>query len=98
MKRRVYRLGGCQILVFLSSAFSCCSVWLTVGFTTERFVAIRFPLWRLQLGSTRLRPKLAILATAVCSFAFNAHLLLFVGVHEVAGGYQDCGLKPEYEK
>ncbi|EEC17800.1 hypothetical protein IscW_ISCW021961 [Ixodes scapularis] len=94
----VYRRVGCQILVFLSSAFSCCSVWLTVGFTAERFVAIRYPLWRLQLGSTRLRPKLAILATALCSFAFNAHLLLFVGVHEVSGGYQECGLKPEYEK
>ncbi|CAN7939014.1 unnamed protein product [Ixodes hexagonus] len=94
----VYRRGWCRLLVFLSSAFSCCSVWLTVGFTTERFVAIRYPLWRLQLGSTRLRPKLAILATAVCSFVFNAHLLVFVGVHEIDAGFHDCGLKPEYEK
>ncbi|EEC17894.1 conserved hypothetical protein [Ixodes scapularis] len=90
--------GWCQILVFLSSAFSCCSVWLTVGFTAERFVAVRYPMWRFQLGVTKFRPKTAIIATAVCSFAFNAHLLVFVGVRQVQGGFQECGLNPEYEE
>ncbi|CAN7940517.1 unnamed protein product [Ixodes hexagonus] len=94
----VYQQGWCQLLVFLSSAFSCCSVWLTVGFTAERFVAVRYPLWRLQLGSTKLRPKSAIMATALCSFAFNAHLLVFVRVRRVHGGFQECGLNPQYEE
>ncbi|KAG0424986.1 hypothetical protein HPB47_027829 [Ixodes persulcatus] len=89
--------GWCPILVFLSSAFSCCSVWLTVGFTAERFMAVRYPMWRFQLGTTKLRPKTAIIATAVCSFAFNAHLLIFVSGRQEQGGFEECRLNPHYE-
>ncbi|XP_077529613.1 uncharacterized protein LOC144142057 [Haemaphysalis longicornis] len=91
----VYQQGLCQLLVFLSSAFSCWSVWLTVSFTAERFVAVRYPLWKLQTSSAKIRPRVVIGATALMSAVFNAHLLLFVGVND--GEFPECNLHAEYE-
>ncbi|XP_064489990.1 thyrotropin-releasing hormone receptor-like [Ornithodoros turicata] len=92
----VYQQGWCQLLVFLSSAFGCWSVWLTVSFTAERFVAVRYPLWRLQMAS-KLRPKVTIMLTALFSFAFNSYLLLFVGVNDTDHGSPECSLNSDYE-
>ncbi|XP_077529615.1 uncharacterized protein LOC144142059 [Haemaphysalis longicornis] len=91
----VYQQGLCQLLVFLSSAFSCWSVWLTVSFTAERFVAVRYPLWKLQTSSANIRPRMVIVATALMSAVFTAHLLVFVGVHD--GEFPECNLHAEYE-
>ncbi|KAK8761383.1 hypothetical protein V5799_027350 [Amblyomma americanum] len=95
---QVYRPGLCQLLVFLSSAFACWSVWLTVSYTAERLVAVRRPLWRLQLGSAKLlRPRYVVLATALFSFCFNAPLVFFVRVHSGPDEVAECSLAPEYE-
>ncbi|KAL1469911.1 hypothetical protein MTO96_040781, partial [Rhipicephalus appendiculatus] len=91
----VYQHGLCLVTVFFTSAFSCWSVWLTVSFTAERFVAVRYPLWKLQASSPSRRPRLVIGATAFLSLALNAPLLLFVRVGD--GEYSDCSLHPEYE-
>ncbi|KAL1472963.1 hypothetical protein MTO96_039039 [Rhipicephalus appendiculatus] len=92
----VYQHGLCLVTVFFTSAFSCWSVWLTVSFTAERFVAVRYPLWKLQTSSPSRRPRLVIGATAFLSLALNAPLLLFVRVGY--GEYSDCSLHPEYER
>ncbi|KAH6924648.1 hypothetical protein HPB50_021789 [Hyalomma asiaticum] len=91
----VYQHGLCVVTVFFTAVFSCWSVWLTVSFTAERFVAVRYPLWKLQTSSPNRRPRLVIGATAFLSLALNAPLLLFVRVGD--GEYSDCGLHPEYE-
>jgi len=38
--------GWCQVVVYLSTASSFLSVWLTVAFTVERFIAVQYPLQR----------------------------------------------------
>ncbi|KAH7986759.1 hypothetical protein HPB52_024740 [Rhipicephalus sanguineus] len=91
----VYQHGLCLVTVFFTSVFSCWSVWLTVSFTAERFVAVRYPLWKLQTSSPSRRPRLVIGTTAILSLALNAPLLLFVRVGD--GEYSDCSLHPEYE-
>ncbi|KAL3207515.1 hypothetical protein MRX96_039592 [Rhipicephalus microplus] len=87
--------GLCFVSVFLTSVFSCWSVWLTVSFTAERFVAVRYPLWKLQASSPSRRPRLVIGASAFLSLALNAPLLLFVSAGD--SEHSDCGLQPEYE-
>ncbi|XP_077494669.1 somatostatin receptor type 4-like [Amblyomma americanum] len=91
----VYQHGLCLVTVFLTSTFACWSVWLTVSFTAERFVAVRYPLWKLQTSSPTRRPRLVIGATALFSAALNAPLLLFVRVSD--GEFAECSLHPEYE-
>ncbi|KAL1466822.1 hypothetical protein MTO96_042490 [Rhipicephalus appendiculatus] len=91
----VYQHGLCLVTVFFTSVFSCWSVWLTVSFTAERFVAVRYPLWKLQTSSPSRRPRLVIGATAFFSLALNAPLLGFVRVGD--GEFSDCSLHPEYE-
>ncbi|KAH7934032.1 hypothetical protein HPB49_020714 [Dermacentor silvarum] len=91
----VYQHGLCLVTVFLSSAFACWSVWLTVSFTAERFVAVRYPLWKLRASSPTRRPRLVIGATALLSVTLNAPLLAFVRV--TGGEFAECSPHPEYE-
>ncbi|XP_037525677.1 growth hormone secretagogue receptor type 1 [Rhipicephalus sanguineus] len=91
----VYRHGLCLVTVFFTSVFACWSVWLTVSFTAERFVAVRYPLWKLNDSSPSRRPRLVICATAFLSLTLNAPLLLFVRVGD--GEFSDCSLHPTYE-
>jgi 7 transmembrane receptor (rhodopsin family) len=40
------RQGWCQAVVYMSTASTFLSVWLTVAFTVERFIAVHYPLQR----------------------------------------------------
>jgi 7 transmembrane receptor (rhodopsin family) len=40
------RQGWCQVVVYMSTASTFLSVWLTVAFTVERFIAVQYPLQR----------------------------------------------------
>ncbi|KAH8032301.1 hypothetical protein HPB51_024078 [Rhipicephalus microplus] len=91
----VYWRGFCPINVFFTSVFACWSVWLTVSFTAERFIAVRYPLWKLQGSSPGRRPRLVIGGTAFLSVALNAPLLVFMRVGD--GEISDCTFHPEYE-
>ncbi|XP_050046670.2 uncharacterized protein [Dermacentor andersoni] len=91
----VHPYGLCLATVFFTSAFASWSVWLTVSFTAERFVAVRYPLWKLQTSSPTRRPRLVIGGTAVLSVVVNAPLLVFVRVGQ--DELRDCSIRPEYE-
>ncbi|XP_077492424.1 thyrotropin-releasing hormone receptor-like [Amblyomma americanum] len=90
----VYQHGLCLVTVFLTSTFACWSVWLTVSFTAERFVAVRYPLWKLQTSSPSRRPRLVIGVTALLSIVLNTPLLVFV---RVDSEFSQCSLHPDYE-
>ncbi|KAH6924681.1 hypothetical protein HPB50_021822 [Hyalomma asiaticum] len=89
--------GVCQGILYLSSAFSFWSVWLTVTFTAERCFAVQCPLWRLQLG-TRCRARVTVGATAAASLLLNAYLLLLTDVIVEEDGASACHHRPEFEQ
>ncbi|KAK8759993.1 hypothetical protein V5799_028740 [Amblyomma americanum] len=93
-RSKVYQHGLCLVTVFLTSTFACWSVWLTVSFTAERFVAVRYPLWKLQTSSPSRRPRLVIGVTALLSIVLNSPLLVFV---RVDSEFSQCSLHPDYE-
>ncbi|XP_077492445.1 uncharacterized protein LOC144103657 [Amblyomma americanum] len=89
--------GVCQGILYLSSAFSFWSVWLTVTFTAERCFAVQCPLWRLQLG-TRCRARVTVGATAAASLLLNSYLLLLTDVIVEEDGASECHHRPEFEQ
>ncbi|KAM7299620.1 pyrokinin-1 receptor [Ixodes scapularis] len=91
------RRGMCQGILYLSSAFSFWSVWLTVTFTAERCFAVQCPLWRLQLG-TRGRARVTVGVTVLASLVFNAYLLVLTDVIVEEGGTPECEARPEFEQ
>ena len=63
---------SCQLLIYFTYVTSFLSVWFIVGFTLERFIAIRFPLKRQTMCSVR-REKIVV----VCMSLFAAALYNF---------------------
>lgn len=65
------RSGFCQFIIYLSTLCSFTSVWLVVAFTMERFVAVRYPLYRQSVCTVvRARVVVALLtgsAAILCS-------------------------------
>ncbi|KAH9380175.1 hypothetical protein HPB48_019636 [Haemaphysalis longicornis] len=90
------RRGVCQGILYLSSAFSFWSVWLTVTFTAERCLAVQCPLWRLKLN-TRGRARTTVGATAAASLMLNSYLLLLTDVVVDEDGVTACTHRPDFE-
>nr|XP_037273289.1 pyrokinin-1 receptor-like [Rhipicephalus microplus] len=88
--------GMCQGILYLSTAFSFWSVWLTVTFTAERCFAVQCPLWRLQL-STTCRARITVGVTAAASLLLNSYLLLLTDVI-VEDGVSACHHRPEFKQ
>ncbi|XP_077529286.1 uncharacterized protein LOC144141618 [Haemaphysalis longicornis] len=91
------RRGVCQGILYLSSAFSFWSVWLTVTFTAERCLAVQCPLWRLKLN-TRGRARTTVGATAAASLMLNSYLLLLTDVVVDEDGVTACTHRPDFEQ
>lgn len=64
-----------QLEIYLGSVSSSLSVWLTVAFTVERFIAVQYPLQRPTVCTVH-RAKKVILTLA--GFSVTVHLYVFV--------------------
>lgn len=68
------RNGWCQFFVYLSSVCASMSVWLTVAFTVERFIAIKYPLQRPYICTVSRAKMIVIFVTML---ALITHLYIF---------------------
>nr|XP_053642493.1 thyrotropin-releasing hormone receptor-like [Cherax quadricarinatus] len=65
----------CQLEIYLGSVSSSLSVWLTVAFTVERFIAVQYPLQRPTVCTVhRAKTVIVLLST----FSVTVHLYVFV--------------------
>ena len=62
--------GWCQAFVYLTYVFSFLSVWYVVGFTVERYIAVRFPFKRGDMCTVR-RARIVVVSLAL--FAIVAY-------------------------
>ncbi|XP_050699410.1 thyrotropin-releasing hormone receptor-like [Eriocheir sinensis] len=89
----------CQLEIYLGSVSSSLSVWLTVAFTVERFIAVQYPLQRPTVCTVH-RAKNVILT--LTGFSVTVHLYVFVTagviVHLDDGGVAitECNLRMDY--
>ncbi|XP_063886882.1 neuromedin-U receptor 1-like [Scylla paramamosain] len=89
----------CQLEIYLGSVSSSLSVWLTVAFTVERFIAVQYPLQRPTVCTVH-RAKTVILT--LTGFSVTVHLYVFVTagviVHHDEGGVPitECNLRMDY--
>ncbi len=66
--------GWCQVFIYVTYVSSFLSVWYVVSFTTERYIAVHFPLKRQELCTTR-RAKIVVVALALfagVTYSFGA--------------------------
>lgn len=66
----------CELFTYLSSVFSCMSVWFVVGFTVERFIAVQYPLKRPTLCSVS-RAKFVLVVITLIASIINVPLFWF---------------------
>ncbi|KAK4328749.1 hypothetical protein Pmani_000856 [Petrolisthes manimaculis] len=89
----------CQLEIYLGSVSSSLSVWLTVAFTVERFIAVQYPLQRPTVCTVH-RAKTII--TTLSAFSVTVHLYVFVTagviVHQDEDGVTitECNLRMDY--
>lgn len=67
--------GLCQLTFYSGGVFSFLSVWFVVSFTLERFIAVRYPLRRLQ-WCTVGRARVIVCCVAAFACLFNSHILI----------------------
>ncbi|KAK7073611.1 7 transmembrane receptor (rhodopsin), partial [Halocaridina rubra] len=65
----------CQLEIYLGSVSSSLSVWLTVAFTVERFIAVQYPLQRPTVCTVH-RAKTIILS--LLAFSAVVHIYVFI--------------------
>ncbi len=63
--------GWCQLFVFCQYVFSFLSVWYIVGFTVERFIAIRFPFKRGAMCTVRRAKIVVIFLATLAALLYN---------------------------
>ncbi|XP_013408815.1 thyrotropin-releasing hormone receptor [Lingula anatina] len=76
-----YSQGWCQASIYLTYIFSFLSVWYVVAFTTERYIAVRFPLKRPEM-CTVARAKIVVLSLAGFAAVFYLLTLWTNGVED----------------
>ena len=82
--------GWCQALVYLTYVSSFLSVWYIVSFTTERYIAVYYPLRRQDLCTTR-RAKFVVAGLAIVSFVLYMFGIWTSGVQHIPHIPPSCG-------
>ncbi|KAI0208999.1 hypothetical protein LSAT2_006304 [Lamellibrachia satsuma] len=91
----VFHLNGwCQTFVYVSYVTSFLSVWLVVGFTVERYVAVCHPLRRHDMCTLR-RAKMVVAGLTTFSLLFYSFGAWTSGLVHV-GGRTSCVCLPQY--
>lgn len=85
-----HRPGFCQVIVYSTYASCCCSAWLVVAFTVERFVAVLYPLRRSRM-CTVARAKTVIGLLVLGSMVANLPVLKYA-----SSSVNDCNIDSEY--
>ncbi|VVC93781.1 unnamed protein product [Leptidea sinapis] len=85
-----YKVGFCQIFVYLSYVTCCSSAWLVVAFTVERFVAVLYPLRRNAWCTVR-RARHVIIGLSLAALVMNLPVLRFTVPFQ-----NDCNLDRSY--
>lgn len=87
----------CQSLTYISGLCSFLSVWFVVGFTVERFIAVRYPLKR-QTMCTVKRARLTLAALILIgSIICIPYLLYAAPVYSEDAKYTICDVREEYK-
>ncbi|KAF2357268.1 G protein-coupled receptor rhodopsin-like [Trinorchestia longiramus] len=87
--------GWCQGITYVCHVTTFLSVWLVVAFTTERFIAVCYPLMR-PTACTVGRAKAVISVLLAVSFGLYAYVPVIAGVITFSG-LQMCSLRDDYE-
>ena len=84
---------ACEMIMFVTYVTAFLSVWFVVGFTTERFVAICFPL-RSHLLCTVSREKVTVIIMTITACLIYNHSFWTIDI-VLAGPRYRCVLKQE---
>ena len=84
---------ACEAIMFVSYVTGFLSVWFIVGFTTERFIAICFPL-RSQMLCSMFREKMMVLVLIITAFLLYNHNFWTIRTVKLGPRYR-CVIKPE---
>ncbi|XP_050540868.1 cysteinyl leukotriene receptor 2 [Daktulosphaira vitifoliae] len=77
-----YMYGFCQFSIYLTQMCSFISVWLVVVFTSERFIAVRYPLHR-SVVCTVSRAKIVLCVLITFAFVVHTPYLVITGPQEL---------------
>lgn len=72
----------CQMFVYLTFVFSFLSVWYIVAFTTERFIAVVYPLYRQKVCTTVRARKCVIGITIAAVVMYNSAIWTNTVIYE----------------
>lgn len=87
--------GWCQTFMYLTYVSSFLSVWYVVSFTTERYIAVHFPLRRQGLCTTK-RAKIIVSSLALFSLILYSFGIWTSGVLRIPPLPVMCGPLPQY--
>ncbi|XP_063852904.1 uncharacterized protein LOC135095754 isoform X2 [Scylla paramamosain] len=80
---------GCKVVNYLYAAHTTLATWLTVAYTTERCIAVRYPLQRRALCTVR-RAKCTILGVVLFTSLCNLYLLVTISKIDT---FNFCGVQ-----
>ena len=76
------RDGWCQTIVFIKYVCTVLRVWYVVGFTSERYIAVHFPLRHNHLCTAR-RAKMGVVTLAVGAMVLYGAVFWFYGTQKM---------------
>ena len=88
---------GCQVINFVLNTTAFIATWLVVVMTSERFIAVGFPLKRPSWCTVR-RAKIVLASLVLIAVLLNAQYLYLIESHISPVGGFTCRYKPELQQ